>query len=47
MRTQIPAEPDWQEAELSKEEAFQKVLASVTGQLEGSSPEPAKKKRAK
>ena len=36
--------------ELTKEEAFQTVLASVTGQLGGSSPEPAKnakKKRAK
>jgi hypothetical protein len=31
--------------ELTKEEAFQKVLASVTGQLDGSAAEPAKKKR--
>jgi hypothetical protein len=28
--------------ELTKEEAFQKVLASVTGQMGGSSSEPAK-----
>jgi hypothetical protein len=33
--------------ELTKEGAFQKVLASVTGQLGGSSTEPAKKKRTK
>ena len=33
--------------ELTKEEAFQKVLASVTGQIEGAAPEPAKKKRAR
>ncbi len=36
--------------EMTKEEAFQKVLASVTGQLEGKSADgskPAKKKRAK
>lgn len=36
--------------EMTKEEAFQKVLASVTGQLAGSAPDnavPAKKKRAK
>ena len=32
--------------ELTKEEAFQKVLASVTGQLGGATAEPpAKKKR--
>jgi hypothetical protein len=30
--------------ELTKEEAFQKVLANVTGQMEGKS-EPAKKRR--
>ncbi len=33
--------------EMTKEEAFQKVLASVTGQLGGSAPEPTKKKRTK
>lgn len=33
--------------ELTKEEAFQKVLASVTGQMAGSSAEPGKKKRPK
>ncbi len=36
--------------EMTKEEAFQKVLASVTGQLESApadSSKPAKKKRAK
>jgi ribosomal protein L44E len=32
--------------ELTKEAAFQKVLASVTGQMEGGSP-PAPKKRRK
>ena len=32
--------------ELTKEEAFQKVLANVTGQMEGKS-EPAAKKRRK
>jgi hypothetical protein len=31
--------------ELTKEEAFQKVLASVTGQLGGTSPEAPKKKK--
>jgi len=31
--------------ELTKEEAFQKVLASVTGQLGGTSPEAGKKKK--
>ena len=30
--------------EMTKEEAFQKVLASVTGQLGGASPQPSKKK---
>jgi len=33
--------------ELTKEEAFQKVLASVTGQMEGSASSAAKKKGAK
>ncbi len=33
--------------EMTKEEAFQKVLASVTGQLGGSAPEAPKKKRSK
>ena len=33
--------------EMTKEEAFQKVLASVTGQLGGADPKPAKKKRRK
>ena len=31
--------------EMTKEEAFQKVLASVTGQLGGASPDTPKKKR--
>jgi hypothetical protein len=30
---------------LTKEEAFQKVLANVTGQIEGASSESAKKRR--
>jgi hypothetical protein len=33
--------------ELTREEAFQKVLASVTGQLGGASTEASKKKRGK
>ena len=33
--------------EMTKEEAFQKVLASVTGQLGGATPETPKKKRSK
>ncbi len=33
--------------EMTKEEAFQKVLASVTGQLAGASPQDPKKKRSK
>ncbi len=33
--------------EMTKEEAFQKVLASVTGQLGGSAPGSPKKKRSK
>jgi transposase-like protein len=33
--------------EMTKEEAFQKVLASVTGQLAGASSETPKKKRSK
>jgi hypothetical protein len=36
--------------EMTKEEAFQKVLAGVTGQMEGAASDeakPAKKKRAK
>ena len=33
--------------EMTKEEAFQKVLASVTGQMGGAEAKPAKKKRAK
>jgi hypothetical protein len=33
--------------EMTKEEAFQKVLASVTGQLGGTTPESPKGKRSK
>lgn len=33
--------------EMTKEEAFQKVLASVTGQMGGSEPEPSKPSKAK
>ena len=33
--------------ELTKEEAFQKVLANATGQLEAQSQAPAKKRRTK
>ncbi len=33
--------------EMTKEEAFQKVLASVTGQLGGTTPEAPKRKRSK
>jgi Zn ribbon nucleic-acid-binding protein len=33
--------------EMTREEAFQKVLASVTGQMGGADPKPVKKKRVK
>ncbi len=33
--------------EMTKEEAFQKVLASVTGQLADTGPETSRKKRSK